>query len=113
MENLNKMEIISFFISHPILWAKIIGASVGSSIAVVFQPNGDNNRRLLARFIIGAVLGIIFSPLLLDTLKMPHTWDYWLAASSFIGAVGVLVLQVIFSRKIHQALEENVADKLK
>jgi len=110
--NSRMLESLGFILNHPILWAKIVGAVLGSSIAVIFQPAGDNNRRLLARFVIGVVIGVVFSPVLIDWLKLTHTWDYWLASATFCGAVGVLALQILFSQRVYDALESRAGDRL-
>ncbi len=105
-------ETLSLILSHPILLAKIIGAVLGSSIAVIFQPDHDTPTRLLARFVIGVVIGVVFSPVVLDWFKLAHVWDYWLAASTGCGATGVLIMQIIFSKRVYDALETRAQDKL-
>jgi len=107
------LESLGFILNHPVIWAKVCGAVLGSSIAVIFQPAGDNNRRLFARFVIGTVIGVVFSPVLIDWLKLVHSWDYWLASATACGATGVLVLQVLFSQRVYDALESKAGDRLK
>jgi len=111
--NSKMFESLGFILNHPILWAKVCGAVLGSSIAVIFQPDGDNNRRLLARFVIGVVIGVVFSPVLIDWAKLEHTWDYWLASATFCGSIGVLALQVLFSQRVYDAIESRTTNQLK
>ena len=114
MEQSSRMlESLGFILNHPVIWAKVCGAVLGSSMAVIFKPAGDNNQRLFARFVIGVVVGVIFSPVLIDRLKLAHNWDYWLASATFCGLVGVLALHLIFSQKVHDALESKAGDRLK
>jgi len=107
------LETLAFILNHPILWAKICGAVLGSSIAVIFQPADDTNKRLFARFIIGVVIGVVFSPVLIDWVKLEHTWDYWLASATFCGSIGVLALQVLFSQRVYDAVESRTTNQLK
>ncbi len=80
-----------------IFWLKLGGATVGSSIAVVFKPGGDSVIKLIQRFVIGTILGFISAPVLIDTIGWKHTPDYWLASATLGGLVGYLLLQVLFS----------------
>ena len=83
-----------------VIWLKISGATIGSSIAVVFQPGNDSNRTLVKRFVIGVILGVISAPIILDFFTWPHTPDYWLAASCIGGLIGYLLLQWVFTREL-------------
>lgn len=76
---------------------KAIGSAIGSAIAVVFQPHGDQRLKLIQRFVIGTILGFISAPLIIDYFGWAHRMDYWLAASTFGGLIGYLSLQVVFS----------------
>lgn len=86
---------------------KILGASIGSSIAVVFKPGADNGLRLLQRFIIGTIIGVISAPVVIDFFKWEHSPDYWLAAAALCGLNGYLVLQLLFSEQTHEAIKKR------
>ena len=93
---------------------KLGGAVVGSTIAIVFRPLPDQIDkkerwwRIFNRFWIGIVIGFIFSPLLLDTLSLMKSPDYWLASSTFCGSMGVLILQILYSDAAADALKKRI-----
>ena len=89
------------------LLIKIIGASLGSSIAVVFKPGGDSKMKLFQRFLIGVIIGVIASPIIRDWLEWPALVDYRLAAGTLGGLFGYLVLQLLFSEKTHEILKKR------
>ncbi len=80
-----------------VVMLKAGGATIGSSIAVVFKPSEDNYLVLFKRFVLGAIIGFISAPVLIDFLGWPHIFDYWLAASTLGGLLGYLFLQLLFS----------------
>ena len=80
-----------------ICWLKLGGATVGSSIAVVFAPGGDSWLKLLQRCVLGTIMGFITAPVLIDAAGWQHTPDYWLAAATLGGLIGYLLLQIVFS----------------
>lgn len=75
---------------------RIIGAIVGSSLAVVFDK-GDNWAHRFERFMIGGFFGAICSALLIHWFEWPDTLDFWLLSSFLCGLVGYLFLQLLFS----------------
>lgn len=79
-----------------IFYARLVGALIGSSIAVVFRP-GESWRHVLQKLIVGAIIGFIASPLLIDYLAVAHSLDYWLASATFCGLTGYFSLQLLFS----------------
>ena len=87
---------------------KIIGASLGSSIAVVFKPGTDSYFRLVQRFIMGAIIGVISAPVIVDILKWEHRVDYWLAAASLGGLLGYLILQILFSEATAEVIRNYI-----
>lgn len=70
---------------------------IGSSVAIVFKPGGDSWLKLVQRFVLGTIIGVISAPVLIDLFGWNHTVDYWLASAAFGGLVGYLALQVLFS----------------
>lgn len=90
------------------LIVKIIGASLGSSIAVVFKPGGDSHFRLFQRFVIGSILGVISAPIIVDFFKWKHEIDYWLAAAALGGVLGYLLLQMLFSDATIELVKNNI-----
>ena len=94
-----------------IIWLKIAGASVGSSIAVVFQPGRDRGWKLVQRFVIGAILGFIGAAPALDWLGWPRSPDYWLAAATLCGLGGYLCLQIVFSTEALDFLRRRLGHK--
>ena len=94
-----------------LLTMKLIGASIGSSIAIVFSPGRDSKLKLLKRFIIGVIIGFIFAPILIDWLGWPHQLDYWLAASVLSGLCGYLSLQVLFTIRFSDIINKKMTGK--
>ena len=92
-----------------VIWLKISGSILGSSIAVVFRPGGDPLLKLLQRFIIGTILGFIFSPIIIDSLGWPHTWDYWIASSCAGGLFSYLLLQFLFSQETADRIRRRIS----
>lgn len=80
-----------------VLIIKIIGASLGSSIAIVFKPGGDGWLRLVQRFVLGTIIGVISAPVITDFFEWEHSFDYWLASAALGGLLGYLFLQLVFS----------------
>lgn len=92
------------------LLVKIIGASIGSSIAVVFEPAGDSWFRLFKRFVIGTIIGVISAPVVIDLFSWEHKVDYWLASASLCGLVGYMLLQLLFSEQTRQTIRKRFKD---
>lgn len=90
------------------LLVKIIGASIGSSVAVVFKPGVDNRLRLVQRFVLGAIIGVIFAPVAIDFFKWKHSPDYWLAAAALCGLLGYLALQLLFSETTSELIKSRI-----
>jgi len=80
--------------------AKAIGSTLGSSLAVVFNSRDSNPLLMVKRFIIGAILGFIFAPIVIDHLGWKHEMDYWIASATLCGVLGYLSLQIVFSDKM-------------
>lgn len=95
-----------------LLLVKIAGASIGSSIAVVFRPSSDSVLRLFQRFVIGTIGGVIFAPIMMDTMKWPREIEYWLSASATCGLVAYLCLQLLFSRSTKDIAQEVIKKKI-
>ena len=83
----NEMDLITL--------CKVIGATIGSSIAVVFKPGGDSILKMIQRFVIGTILGFISAPFMIDYFGWSHTTDYWVAAATLGGRIGYMALQII------------------
>ncbi|MBW5289462.1 hypothetical protein [Abyssogena phaseoliformis symbiont] len=77
--------------------AKVLGSVMGSAIAVVFNSKESNNLLMFQRFIIGAVIGFISAPVIIDKFGWTHTFDYWLASAALAGTLGYFLLQLLFS----------------
>ena len=90
-----------------LFWIKASGAAIGSSIALVFRPEGDPWLKLFQRFIVGTAAGFIMAPVILDRLGWKHTWDYWLAAATIGGLSGYLILQFAFSEQVHMLVRDK------
>lgn len=90
------------------VYIKAAGASMGSLIAVVFKPGGDPLQKLLSRFVIGAILGFISAPLIIDFFGWQHAPDYWLAAATMGGLLGYLTLQLVFSKGAIDLAKDNL-----
>jgi len=88
---------------------KILGASLGSSIAVVFKPAGDSWFRLFQRFIIGLIIGFISSPVIMDWLEWEVRADYWIASAALGGLCGYLILQLLFSDATIEIIRKKVS----
>ena len=92
---------------------KLGGAVVGSTIALVFKPlPTDENKvtrwiRIFHRFWIGVIMGFIFSPIVLDFFGWMRTPDYWLAAATLAGSLGVVFLQIIYSDAAADAVRKR------
>ena len=91
-----------------VFWLKIGGASMGSTIAVVFKTGGDTNAKLFQRFVLGTIIGFISSPVLIDFLGWTHTPDYWLAAATLSGILGYLFLKLIFRDAAANAVKKRL-----
>lgn len=91
---------------------KIIGAVVGSSLAVVFEK-GDTWVRRFERFVIGASVGVFCSALLIHIFDWPDTLDFWLLSSFLCGLAGYLFLQLLFSDWARSLLHDYVEKRTK
>ena len=96
---------------YHILAAKILGAAIGSSIAIVFKRGGDHKLKLLQRFALGAIMGFVFAPFIVQFVGVAHTFDYWLASATLGGVVGYLFLQVVFSDWARDALRARISGR--
>ena len=76
--------------------AKAVGATIGSSLALIFRPN-CTPFVLFQRFLVGVIFGFILAPIVIDYFGWKHTFDYWLASSTLTGALSYYVLNLIFS----------------
>ena len=76
--------------------AKTAGAFMGSSIAVVMRSHGESRAMMFKKLIIGTILGVIFSPRVLEYFQWPETLPNWLSASVISGLFGYFVLKIIF-----------------
>lgn len=85
---------------------KIAGASIGSSIIVVFRPGGDSDWKLFQRFVIGLVVGVIAGPVVHDLLNFPSGAEYIIASAGLCGLVAVFGLQILLSKDIADAIKE-------
>jgi len=95
-------------------FAKAIGSTLGSGIAVIFRPGGDTRHKLISRFFIGAILGVIAAPVFIDYVEWEHTFDFWLASACFCGLVGYLMLEVLYSQEAWDFIKQRLrkrADK--
>lgn len=87
---------------------KIIGASLGSSIAVIFKPGKDTYFRLFQRFIMGMIIGVISAPIITEFFGWKHAVDYWLASAALGGVLGYLILQVLLSEATADAIKNHI-----
>jgi integral membrane sensor domain MASE1 len=94
-----------------LLLVKIAGASIGSSIAVVFRPAHDSVFRLVQRFVIGTIFGVIFAPILMNYMEWPREIEYWLSASATCGLLAYLILQLLFSTSTRDAAQSFIDKK--
>lgn len=98
-------------ILEALLWIKAGGSMLGSSIAVVFTSTGDHPLVLLKRFVLGTIMGFISSPIIIDTLKWDHSFDYWLASATLGGLLGYLFLQMLFSNETIERFRSLIRGK--
>lgn len=89
------------------LVARLLGAILGSSLAIVFNTKGHSPVLLLQRFVIGAIIGFVSAPVIIDYIGWQHTFDYWLAAATLGGMLGYLVLQMVFSDRVLERFLPN------
>jgi len=101
-----------------LLYVKCGGAAIGSSIAVVFAEKPAENEpvykhllRLLNRFVIGLIFGVITAPIILDFFKWERTFDFWLAASAIGGLSGFMLLQLFFSKTTKDRFKKIIGGK--
>ena len=92
-----------------ILIGKAIGATLGSSIAVIFDTGGDPYHKLISRFIIGTIMGVIFAPVFIDWMRWERTFDYWMASAASCGMMGYLILQIIYSPEIRLLIKRKLS----
>lgn len=90
------------------LLGKAIGSTLGSGIAVIFRPGGDKAHKLLSRFFIGAILGVIFAPVFIDYMGWEHQFDYWLAAGCATGLTGYLTLEILYSQEFWMFIKNRL-----
>ncbi len=90
-----------------VLAAKIIGGTIGSAIAVVFQSD-----KKFPKFIIGLNIGVIFAPFPLMLWDLEHTLEMWVSSSCLCGLLGYMILWHLYSRKTRQALQKRVEEAL-
>ena len=95
-----------------LLFLKIAGASLGSSIAVIFKPNGDSDQKIFERFAIGTVIGTIISPFTMKWMDVEPEFYFWLGCSVLSGLVALLVLQLLFSQSGKEAIETVMKKKI-
>jgi len=88
--------------------AKLVGSSMGSSIAVTFKPANDNKLIWAKRFILGTIIGFVSAPIIIDLFGWKHSYDYWLASSTMGGLLGYMILQVVLSDSMGERLDKIV-----
>jgi len=88
--------------------AKAAGATLGSGIAVVFEPARDSPLMLFKRFILGAIMGAIFAGRFLDFMHWEPRLDNWVAAATTCGLIGYIILQILYSPEIREAVKNRI-----
>lgn len=94
-----------------LIWVKIVGAMIGSSVAVIFQPNGDTRWKRIQRFVLGSICGTISAPIIRDLIGWPDHFDYWLASAALGGLFGYLFLQVALSKQVIDRVKAKLGEK--
>lgn len=90
------------------LLAKATGSTLGSSVAIIFEPGGGTHK-ILSRFVIGVIMGVIFAPVFIDWMGWERSFDYWLASAAFCGMMGYLVTQIIYSPEIRLLIKTKLS----
>lgn len=96
-----------------VLIAKATGATLGSGIAVVFEPGQDSFLQLVRRFILGSIMGVVFAPRFLDMMHWEPRLDNWVAAATTCGLIGYIILQIIYSPEIREAVKSRIKARAK
>lgn len=86
---------------------RLVGAGLGSTIAVIFKLRDGTIRAGLLMFAVGVITGYIASRLILDSFGWKNIADYWLIASGIGGALGYICLQIVYSSKMKSAMEKR------
>jgi fucose 4-O-acetylase-like acetyltransferase len=91
---------------------RLAGAAMGGSVAVIFKMRrrGDITAAA-AMFFVGLTTGFVSSRWVIDKLGWPNSGDYWLLASAIGGALGYMVLQVIYSRKFAEKIRGKLTNE--
>jgi hypothetical protein len=86
---------------------RLLGASLGSTVAVTFELRSGTWRAALTMFGVGATTGYLSSRWILDSFGWMNVADYWLLASGIGGALGYILLQLVYSKKMKAAMERR------
>ncbi len=86
---------------------RLLGASLGSTIAVTFKLRNGTLRAALIMFFVGATTGYLSSRWILDSFGWSNIADYWLLASGIGGGLGYILLQLVYSKKMEAAMERR------
>ena len=96
-----------------VMIAKATGATLGSGIAVVFEPAHDSIPMLFKRFVLGTIMGVVFAPRFLDLMRWEPRLDNWVAAATTCGLIGYIILQILYSPEIREAVKNRIKAKAK
>jgi len=89
-------------------WFRMLGAFIGSSVAVNFRWRGGTARSLISMLAVGVATGFVSSRWIIDFFKWSNTSDYWMISSAIGGVLGYLLLKILFSAKAESAIKEKV-----
>ena len=87
---------------------RILGAILGSSVAVIFRHSEESGERIVDRWLIGLIIGSIFAPHVLNYMNWPNTWDYWLSSGAVMGLLGYLLMRLLFSEALYSAIQKKI-----
>jgi uncharacterized membrane protein YedE/YeeE len=81
---------------------------MGSLLMILYRPGNDGKKRLLVRFVIGVIVGAVSAPALLYWMSWPETPDLMLFAATVGGSLGVIIVQVLNSQAVLEAIKRRM-----
>jgi hypothetical protein len=91
---------------------RLAGAAMGASVAVIFKLRRRGDVAAAATmFFVGLTTGFVSSRWIIDKLGWPGSPDYWLLSSAIGGALGYMILQMIYSRKFAEKIRGRLTNE--
>ena len=91
-----------------VLTLRIVGAAVGSSVAVLVKLEAKNLLIQFKGFIVGTVTGVIATPFIIDYFDLIHSFDYWLGIAFVNGMFGFIIVRFLLSDEVLKTIKTKI-----